>query len=86
MPAMGARERADWGFMRVLVGSSSSADNRGHIPVLRGGVLALRRRPRDRMGIHHQVLEGPLSSAHFSIWNVRDCELVALLLSKRWIY
>jgi len=61
-------------------------DIRGHIPVLRGGVLALRRRPRDRMGIHHQVLEGPLSSAHFSIWNVRDCELVALLLSKRWIY
>jgi hypothetical protein len=54
--------------------------------VLRGGVLALRRRPRDRVGIHHQVLEGWLSSAHFSIWNVGYCELVALLFSKRWDY
>ena len=76
MPAMGARERADWGFMRVLVGSSSSADNRGHIPVLRGGVRHLRRRSRDRVGVHHQVLEGLLCSllpiSLRPIWDATD--------------
>ena len=45
VPAMGARERADWGLMCVLVASFSSVDNRGHIPVLRSGVCHLRRRP-----------------------------------------
>jgi hypothetical protein len=35
-----------------------SVDIRGHIPVLRGRLLTLRRRHRDQVGVHHPVLDG----------------------------
>lgn len=53
-----------------------SADIRGHIPVLRGRLLAIRRRPRDRVGVHHPFLEGwfafYLHRTSCLLWNL-DC-------------
>jgi hypothetical protein len=53
-----------------------SADIRGHIPVLRGRLLAIRRRPRDRVGVHHPFLEGwfafYLQRTSYLLWNL-DC-------------
>jgi hypothetical protein len=63
--------------------------------VLRRRLLALRRRPRDRVGVHHPLLEGwlvaPLSISAVQptsglIWIVRCREFVVMLLLTRRDY
>ena len=86
-PALG------WLLIRLL--NCSSADIRGHIPVIRGRLLALRRRPRDRVGVHHPLLEGwlvaPLSISVVQptfglVWIVRGRKFLVMLLPTRRDY
>jgi hypothetical protein len=62
--ASGAPTRRRHGLIRCPPAGFS--DIRGHIPVLRGGDLAVRGRPRDRVGIHHQILQGSMRCPVFS--------------------